>query len=460
VSRVLIVGAGVVGLCTALYCRRRGHDVVVVDRDGPEHLSCSFGNAGMLTPSHFVPLAAPGAVRSALRWMWNPNAPLFVRPRASLDFARWLLAFRRSATAAHVERAAPLLRDLNLASRACYEALDGELGGDFGLSMRGMLMICRTAHGMEEESRAAAMAERLQLPTRVLSVRAAREMEPLLRADIAGAVHYPMDAHLAPDRFVRRLRGRLAADGVRFVWNRQVSAWRLRSGPTQSVAAAVMSRSGANVDANGGANGGANRTARNDANADAAGDELVADEFVICGGSWSPALARAVGVDIPLEAGAGYSFTLERPQAQPSYPSILVERRVAVTPMGDRLRVGGTMELSGLDPTIRLGRARAILESLAAYYEPAACTQFDAVTPWKGFRPCSPDGLPYVGRMPGTSNLTIATGHAMMGLSLAPITGKLVAELLSGEPSSFPMQQLAVDRFVPHRAAPSRVQHA
>jgi D-amino-acid dehydrogenase len=252
----------------------------------------------------------------------------------------------------------------------------------------------------------------------VLSRDEARGREPRLRTDIAGAVLHEDDAHLSPDRFVRWLRATLQREGVQVLWNREVTGWRIEAG---RVVAATTS----------------------------GGEDLQADEYAACGGSWSPSLLRGAGMRLPVEAGAGYTFTVEEPKVQLRQPAILVERRVAVTPMDERLRVGGTMELSGIDLGIRHGRAQAILESMASYYEPGVVSQFGEVKAWKGLRPCSPDGVPFVGRVPALENLTVATGHAMMGLSLGPITGKLVSQLLAGEATQVPLDQLAVNRFGP-----------
>src|SRR5438094_3754163 len=137
-KRVLIIGGGVIGLCTAYYAARRGHRVTVIDRDTAEDEGCSYGNAGMIVPSHFVPLAAPGMVALGLKWMWNPESPFYIKPRCSWDLIAWALRFACSATRGHVQRSAPLLRDLHLASREAYTRFDEE-NPDFGLIRKGLL---------------------------------------------------------------------------------------------------------------------------------------------------------------------------------------------------------------------------------------------------------------------------------------------------------------------------------
>ena len=395
---VLIVGGGIVGLCTAHYAAERGLRVTVVDRASPTDDGCSFGNVGMIVPSHVVPLAAPGMVSMGLRYMLSPESPFYVRPRPSLDLLRWGVRFWRAANARHVARAAPVLRDLHLASRACFEDLART--HDIGLVQRGLLMLCRTAHGLAEETRAAEHARSLGVPADVLGPSEAQALEPEVRLDVTGAVHYPLDCHLTPARLMAALRESLERSSVRFVWNASVTGWRKREG---RVEAAITSQG-----------------------------ELAADEFVLAAGVWSVPVARDLGLSLPMQAGKGYSLTLPAPRRLPALCAILSEARVAVTPMGGALRVGGTMELTGIDTTVDERRVRGIAKAVPQYLPDFAASDFEGVPAWCGLRPCSPDGLPYVGRTHRFRNLSIATGHSMMGVSLAPITGRLVADVLSG----------------------------
>jgi len=419
-KRVVIVGGGVIGLATAYYCERRGYSVTLVERNAEQRDGCSFQNAGMIVPSHFVPLAAPGMVALGLKWMWNPASPFYVKPRLSRDLFDWGLKFWQAATREHVRRAAPLLRDLSLASRACFEEIAAHPGNDFGLTKNGLLMLCRTRHAFDEEVRTAELARSLGIPAEVLTGGEAAALDPGVRMDIAGAVYFPEDCHLTPDRFVNRLQEELAARGTEFVWNTEVSGWRIDG--DRHIRAVRTS----------------------------AGTDIEADEFVLCGGSWSPLLARELDLRIPMQAGKGYSLTLSNPRQLPQICAILCEARIAVTPMGGALRFGGTMEIAGLNEDINPVRVRGIIDAVPQYYPQFETGDFDGVAPWRGLRPCSPDGLPYVGRTAKFRNLSIAAGHAMMGLSLAPITGKLIAGGLSGDETPFDMTQLSPDRYSSH----------
>jgi D-amino-acid dehydrogenase len=412
---VLVAGGGVIGLCAALYCAQRGWRVTVVERNAEQRDGCSFQNTGMVVPSHFIPLAAPGMVALGLKWMWRPAAPFYVRPRASWELADWALKFWRAASAAHVERAAPLLRDLSLASQACYEELAAG-GEDFGLRKRGMLMLCRTDHGLEEEGRAADLARSLGIAAEVLDAHEAAVLEPDIRMDIAGAVHYPGDASLSPDRLMGVLQRRLASNGTKFFWNNEISGWRVEN---KSIKAARLE----------------------------GGEEIEADEFVLCAGSWSPGLARDLGLKLPMQAGKGYSLTLREPRKAPKICAMLTEARIAVSPMDGALRFGGTMELSGLNEDVALERVQGIIDAVPRYYPELQAEDFAGVRPWRGLRPCSPDGLPYLGRTSCVSNLVVATGHAMLGVSLGPITGRMVSQIISGEKTQLDLGLLSPDRY-------------
>ena len=412
-KHILIIGGGVIGLCTAYYAARQGHRVVVIDRHAADHEGCSYGNAGMIVPSHFVPLAAPGMVALGLKWMWNPASPFYIKPRLSLDLLSWGFRFWRASTSERARRAAPLLRDLHLASRACFDQL-AELS-DFGFVKKGLLMLCKTQHTLDEEAKTAERAKQLGVPAEVLNAKQTAALDPDVRMDVAGSVYFPKDCHLSPNRFMIALKRQLDQAGANFSWETEVTGWRMGC---------------ARVEA-----------------AQTAKGEFSADEFGVCSGSWSPVVARGLRLNLPMQAGKGYSLTLPKPRQLPQICAIFAEARVAVTPMGHSLRFGGTMEIAGLNEDINPVRVQGIIKSVPKYYPDFTLQDFEGIQPWRGLRPCSPDGLPYVGRSSRYSNLCIATGHAMMGLSLGPITGKLVAEILSGETPSIRIGLLDPDRY-------------
>ncbi len=414
-KHIIVVGGGVIGLSTAYYAAQRRHRVTVLERESGNHEGCSFGNAGMIVPSHFVPLAAPGMVALGLKWMWNPESPFYIKPRWSGELLGWAWKFFRAATPAHVARSGPLLRDLHLASRTCFEDLAKSAGTDFGLTKKGLLMLCKTGAALEEEAEAAVRARHLGIPAEVLDAGQTAAVDPNITMDVAGSVYYPKDCHLSPARFMAALRDLCAEAGVQFSWNTEVTGWQVGNGSVKAVMAGGKARS--------------------------------ADEYVVCGGSWSPLVARELGLSLPMQAGKGYSLTLAKPQQLPALCAILVEARIAVTPMGSQLRIGGTMEIAGLNEKINPVRVRGIIKAVPHYYPELNREDFVEVPVWRGLRPCSPDGLPYLGRTKRFDNLSIATGHAMMGLSLGPISGKLMAEVLSDEHPSQDLGLLSPDRY-------------
>jgi len=412
-DRVVIVGGGVVGLSAAYHCLRAGHAVRVLEKGGAGDSNCSTGNAGMVVPSHFVPLAAPGMIAKGLRWMFNRESPFCVRLRPSMALLRWGWLFYRHANAAHVARSRELLRDLNLESRRMFAELAAE--EDFGLEQRGLLMLCRTAKALDEEGELAAAAGEIGLEARVLDRREVAELDPEVTMDVEGAVYFPQDCHLDPDRFLAMLRRRVIAMGGEVTDSSEAGGFELAAGRVTAVRA-----------------GGASHEGRH---------------FVVAGGVWSPALLRQVGMRLPMQPGKGYSLTLPEPVELPRLCSIFAEAKVAVTPIGGGLRFAGTMEVGADDLRIDRARVRGIVNSVADYFPQFRSADFSGIEPWVGLRPVSPDGLPYIGTVPGLDNLVVATGHAMMGLSLGPVSGRLVAELVSGREPFLPIGQLAPARF-------------
>ena len=400
-----------IGLFTAMECARRGMQVTVVERNGTTRDGCSYGNTGMVVPSHFVPLAAPGMVALGLKWMWNPASPFYIKPRLSLELATWGLHFCRAANAAHVRRAAPLLARLAMESRRSFESLAGG-ENPFYFEKRGVLILCRSEHALEEEAALVEPARSLGLHAEVLDAAATARREPDVKMDVAGAVCIAEDCNVEPRRLMDWLQRRAGAE---FAWDTQVTGFRREGAALKAV-----------------------RTSQG---------EIDADQFVLCAGSWSPGLARDLGVRLPMQPGKGYSLTLPRPARAPRACAVLSEARVSVSPMNGQLRFGGTMELAGLDESVNPIRVRGIVDAVQRYYPEFKASDFDGVEPWRGLRPVTPDGLPYLGRSSRVENLVVATGHAMMGVSLAPATARIAADLLAGAPPATDLSLLTPERF-------------
>lgn len=413
-KHILVIGGGAVGLCAAHYLRESGCDVTIVER-GEIGEGSSLHNAGLIVPSHFVPLAAPGMVMLGLRWMLRPDSPFYIKPRLDPDLLTWLWQFARASTTRRMERSMVLLRDMSIASLALYGELAAIRGMEFEFRKNGLLMLFRSSHGRDGSLKAAGQASKIGIEARVLTRDQIQELEPGVSFNAKGGVFYPGDAHLTPAMFVDRLREHVIARGVRFVGSARVTGFVTRPSGITAVTTT--------------------------------GGTFAAEEFVLAGGSWSPQIVRSLRLQIPMQPGKGYSVTLKAPPIRVRIPMLLEEARVAVTPMGGRLRFSGTMELAGLDSSVSMRRVRALLGSVPSYIgglDPLAMEQGEI---WAGLRPCTPDGLPFIGRFRNFDNLIAATGHAMVGISLAPVTGKLVTEIVHGRIPSIDLHLLRPDRY-------------
>lgn len=412
-GEVVVVGGGLVGLASAYYLAKSGRRVTVVERDSSLLSGCSAGNAGMIVPSHFIPLAAPGVIGQGMRWMFNPKSPFFLRPRIDIDLARWIWLFFRHSNAGHVARSETLLRDLSLESRRLHQELSKS--EDFTLVERGLLMLCQGEKGLAEEGEVVEAAHRLGLEAELFGKDRLREFEPDTEVNAIGGVWWKQDCHLSPMDFAKALRRGITREGGVFVEGEAIDF--VRDG--REVAGVKL----------------------------AAGDSLSGDHIVLAGGIATIMLARKLGLRMPMQGGKGYSFTLPKPRKSLRICSLLKEGRVAVTPMGDSLLVAGTMEICGSDTSISSRRLEGIVESFCRFYPDFRKEDFDGIEPWVGLRPCSPDGLPYIGYVPGQKRVIAATGHSMMGLSLAPVTGCLVEKLVSGADSQMDLTKLSPSRF-------------
>ncbi|MFM7645366.1 MAG: NAD(P)/FAD-dependent oxidoreductase [Sphingomonadales bacterium] len=415
--KVVIVGGGIIGLSSAFYLQEAGHQVIVIDKDDLLQ-GCSFGNAGYICPSHFIPLATPGIVMQGLRWMWNSESPFYVQPRLDLDLIRWGWHFMRSATEKKVKAAAIPLRDISLLSQREYARWATLPGMNFSYQHKGLLEIFKTEQTAEHCHHTLQQAHALGLSdTRLLNREELQAMEPATKIDALGALYFGCDAHCYPNQLIPRLIDHLKKSGVEFVTQAKVIGFDASGRQVNS----VLYDKGI----------------------------LHADQVVVATGSWGRETAAMLGVRIPLMPGRGYSVTLASPPLSPlQYPAILIEGRVAVTPLTDGLlRFGGTMEITPHKTAPRYNRVKGILRSVAAFY-PELSTPFPATDKiWYGYRPCSADGLPYIGRIRSFSNVVVATGHAMLGLSLGAGTGKLVQEIVDDRPVSMDIRPFAVERF-------------
>lgn len=414
-DKVHIVGGGIVGLCAAWYLKQEGCEVTVIDKDDYAD-GTSFGNAGMIVPSHFVPMATPGVIAQGLKWLLNSKSPFYIKPRLNADLIQWLWYFYRSANARHVETAMPVLYALNERSKWLYKAMAAEQGFDFGFEERGLLLLYKTQKQAREEEALVEKAHRLGVKAAIFDKKGLQDLEPEMDLDVLGGAYFPGDAHLYPNQLMVQLTTRLRQLGVSFVPNTAIVDFNIRGSKIEALLTDE-------------------------------GDTLPVDNVVLASGSWTGLLLKKAGVKIHLQDGKGYSITLEKPKLRPRIPAILSEAKVAITPIGDDLRIGGTLELSGLSGKISHKRVKGIVESMPMYYKNLDIPFTDETKIWKGYRPCTPDGIPYIGKSEYLSNLFVGTGHGMMGLSLGAVTGKLLSELMTHQKPMLAIHPFRLNRF-------------
>lgn len=412
-GNVIIIGAGIAGLSAAYYLVNEGWQVSILEKDDGAN-NCSFGNAGMIVPSHFTPLAAPGIVAQGVKWMLDSKSPFYVRPSLNLSLIDWGMKFLKHANEKHVERNAEAIRDLNLESSKLYDQLALKDGFDFELRQNGILMLYKSKEVEHEEIELADKARSLGLDTQVLDSNGVQALEPKLKIDALGGVLYQCDGIMYPPKLMQLLSAYLVSKGVEFHYHTEVQGFQ-QSGHR---IASIQTNKG----------------------------EFKADEIVVTGGASLGKLGSKLNLKLPLMPGKGYSF-MYSPDSSTSmiHAALLLEARVAVTPMNNQIRFSGTMELGPANDKIYSNRVKGIVESIPKYYPDLKVEYPNDV--WFGYRPCSPDGLPYLGRTKKYSNVSIAGGGGMMGLSLGPAFGKSIANILSGKSPVSDISGFSPDRF-------------
>lgn len=412
-SKVVIVGGGIIGLCSAYYLQKEGYEVTVIE-EGTIMDGTSFGNAGYISPSHFTPLATPGIIAQGMRWMLSSTSPFYIKPRLNLDLIRWGLAFWKNATAEKVKQNAPHLNNLLQLSRTLTGEMRNELPGFF-MEEIGCLMLYQTEKIEQHEIHLGEEAEKFGLKTKFFDAAGIQALEPNVEVNVRGGVLYTDDCHLHPGQWMGSLKEYLTKAGVKLQLSTTVTGFE----KANKKVTGILTNKG----------------------------KFDCEEVVLACGSRLPIPAGKLGIDILLQAGKGYSMTFDNVSKNLRYPAILVERRTAMTPLGSSLRLGGTMEISGFKSPTLVKRAEAIFHAAKAFY-PNLALEFPPVNKiWHGFRPVTPDGLPYIGRHSKFNNLTLAGGHAMIGISCGAGTGKIVQQIISGQPPEIDLSAFSVERF-------------
>jgi D-amino-acid dehydrogenase len=410
---VIVIGGGVVGVASALALAGRGATVLVLERDRVGH-GCSYGNAGWLTPSQAFPLANPKLLLTSLRWMLDPESPLYIQPRLDPAYVRWLVEFLLASRTARFERGTAALVALCRSSVDWWERLSARTTEPFGFERHGLLAVFEHPAALEAARAGNDLVAQHGVRVERWSADEVRHREPAVTGPQVGGFFFPDDAHCEPYRAVQALAAEAARAGVTFVEGADVFA---------------VARAGAGT-------GRLVSTTRG---------EFRGDRLVLAAGAWSGPLGRLLDLRVPILGAKGYSMLLPPAAPHPRHSIYLTERKVAVNPHAGALRIAGTLELVKDDFSINRRRVDVILRGAKGMLNLGDAPVVTEL--WRGLRPCAPDGMPLIGRARGHGDVYLATGHQMTGLKTAPATGELVAELMAGAAPSFDPEPFRADRY-------------
>ncbi|MDA7504007.1 FAD-dependent oxidoreductase [bacterium] len=413
-ARIVIVGGGVIGAACAYYLNQSGADVTVIDR-GAFGQGCSHGNCGYLSPSHILPLCQPGAVTSTLKTMFQKNSAFSIKPRFDLSLFNWLLQFARKCNHKDMLHAGYARQALLDSSRELYLSLfQANILDDCELHTDGLLFV----HDQEEhfhhyEKTDKLLQDEFGLAAKPFAGAELTELEPALKAGIAGGWLYECDSHVRPDKVMAAWKRRLEENQVEIIEDCQFQSIESSNGTVNGIQTST--------------------------------GPIKTDQVIFATGALTPTLGKQLQASIPIQPGKGYSLTMPRPKVCPKYPMIFEEHRVAITPMDSGYRIGSTMEFAGYDSTIREERLELLVNGAKHYLKEPMAEPIQEK--WSGWRPMSSDGIPMIGQLPKFKNAWIASGHSMLGLSMATATGKLVAELITQQTPHVDPTPYRVDRF-------------
>ncbi len=411
----VVIGAGLIGVMCAYYLQKTGHEVVLLDA-GKLGNACSHANCGYICPSHVLPLPGPGVIPRTLKAMLSPHSAFSIKPRLSPELWRWLFNFAWRCRTTPMHETAITRHQMLQSSVQLFDKLLTTENIQCQQQNRGLLFVFQSKKELEH------FDHTQEWLTQEFAVEASRydekqlqQIEPALKDGLAGAWHYHQDRHLRPDLLLSEMRQRLEANGVTIIEDFSVDRFLTERG---KVKAAHCSK-------------------RN--------EDIAGSKFVVATGAMTPWLNQILGIKIPIQPGKGYSITTNLTEGLPTHPMILEEHHVAITPLGDRFRIGSTMEFAGYDRTISEPRLKLLREGANHYLHHSSGDE--VIETWYGWRPMTWDGKPFIDPCPTLGNVWVAAGHNMLGLSMCTVTGKLIQELLDGEPTHLNTRPLSLDRI-------------
>lgn len=410
---ILIIGGGIIGITCAYELSQRGARVTVIDK-GEIGFGCSYGNAGWVTPCFAMPLPMPGMLLKSIGWLMDPESPLYIQPSLNPDLFKWLLRFLRSMNKSLMEQSIHSLVEISKYSLEAYSQLNDQFPNQFNYEKNGLLMVSQTEAGLAAAENERRLVETHGVPGSLLNEDEVHKLEPAIVGSVKGGVYFPKEAHLEPLSATRTIAEAAIKNGVQILSNTEVYDFVTDGNKIVEV-----------------------HTTRG---------PMRADKIVLATGSWSPGLAKKLKLNIPVLGGKGYSLIVKPLKKQPRIPLMLVERKIAVTPRSNSLRLAGTLELvSPTDYSITSNRVNAILRGSKLFLDMPENPE--VLELWRGLRPCTPDGVPVVGFSPRFKNLFISAGHQMLGMQSAPGSAKLAGDLILNEKPIFDPYPFRAERF-------------
>jgi D-amino-acid dehydrogenase len=411
-KEILIIGGGVIGVCIAYYLTAENYDVTLVEKNqicsGSSH-----GNAGLISCANPIPMAEPGVIKKGLRWMLDAEGPFYIKPRLDLELLRWVLGFRAACREKPLRRAI----DVTLAMKRISTQLSGELTAESKLALgwqkKGRMLVYQKADGLKDGVETLNSLKQYGVSGKILDSDGVREIDPNLQPSVVGGIYYPDYEHVLPERYVKGMARIAENRGAALKTETEVIGFETAG---KRITKVVTTRG-----------------------------DFSPDQIVLAAGSWSPVIAKDLGLRIPIQPAKGYSITVKRPPGCSETPLSLADHKIAVTPMGEQLRFSSNLELVGYDSSINRRRVAATRRAVKLYL--AGIDDLELIQLWSGFRPNTPDTLPIIERNQAYANLVLATGHDMLGMTHSLITGKLVSEIIDGKKPSVDLNPFRLSRF-------------
>lgn len=397
-KNITVIGGGIIGLSCAVKLAEAGADVVVVEKN-EVGFGCSYGNAGWMTPCFAMPLPMPGMLLKSLKWMLNPSGPLYIKPVPSVLLSQWLTRFLLSMTESKAQAAIEALVKLSTQSLQDYKHLALDYP-EIEMQQKGLLMASATSDGVNAARQEMELVAKYDIPGKFMNGDEVKAFEPALRGNLLGGVYFSKEAHAEPLKVVQALAKKSQKLGVKILERTEFKKAQIITDGTKKKIKSIQTSNG----------------------------DLFSDNFVLAAGSWSQALASDLALNVPILGGKGYALIVDQLEKQPKVPIMIVDRKIAITPRANTLRIAGTLELVNQDFSITERRVKAIFDGAKEFLH--IPNDIKVHETWRGLRPCTPDGVPLIGWAKNYSNLMMACGHQMLGLQAGLGTGQLVSDLM------------------------------